>query len=212
MTSEDANKSTKQKILEVANDLFAKNGYAGTSVRDIATAADVNLAAINYHFKNKDSLYLQVFEFNYDLINTAVTKIGEKATSTEDLAIEVYRLFISRESAILNTFRTFLTDNVTIPTDDSVDRTQGEFGPPGAQTFLQHVDNDLGGGHSEREKQWVVKMIFSIVVHHGVIMSTAVMKEKCKTNKEFTPEALEDAVRHAVRAFLFYLKSKQLKM
>ena len=32
------------------------NGFDGTSLRDITTAAEVNLAAINYHFQSKDSL------------------------------------------------------------------------------------------------------------------------------------------------------------
>jgi len=47
---------TKLKILDAAEKLFGMNGFEGTSLRDITTAADVNLAAINYHFQSKDSL------------------------------------------------------------------------------------------------------------------------------------------------------------
>jgi AcrR family transcriptional regulator len=47
---------TKSKILDTAEKLFGMNGFEGTSLRDITTAADVNLAAINYHFQSKDSL------------------------------------------------------------------------------------------------------------------------------------------------------------
>ena len=47
---------TKGKILDAAEKLFGMNGFDGTSLRDITTAADVNLAAINYHFQSKDSL------------------------------------------------------------------------------------------------------------------------------------------------------------
>jgi len=47
---------TKSKILDTAEKLFGMNGFDGTSLRDITTAADVNLAAINYHFQSKDSL------------------------------------------------------------------------------------------------------------------------------------------------------------
>jgi AcrR family transcriptional regulator len=47
---------TKVRILDAAEKLFGMNGFDGTSLRDITTAADVNLAAINYHFQSKDSL------------------------------------------------------------------------------------------------------------------------------------------------------------
>ena len=47
---------TKSRILDSAEKLFGMNGFDGTSLRDITTAADVNQAAINYHFQTKDSL------------------------------------------------------------------------------------------------------------------------------------------------------------
>jgi len=47
---------TKSRILDSAEKLFGMNCFDATSLRDITTAADVNLAAINYHFQSKDSL------------------------------------------------------------------------------------------------------------------------------------------------------------
>lgn len=47
---------TKQRILDVAEQMFADQGFAGTSLRAITTAAEVNLAAVHYHFKSKESL------------------------------------------------------------------------------------------------------------------------------------------------------------
>jgi len=47
---------TKSRILDSAEKLFGMKGFDGTSLRDITTAAEVNLAAINYHFQTKDSL------------------------------------------------------------------------------------------------------------------------------------------------------------
>ena len=48
---------TRQRILEIALPLFAERGYAGTSIRMLATAADVNVATLAYHFTDKDGLY-----------------------------------------------------------------------------------------------------------------------------------------------------------
>lgn len=47
---------TKTLLLDAAEKLFGENGFEATSLRDITTAADVNLAAVNYHFQSKDSL------------------------------------------------------------------------------------------------------------------------------------------------------------
>ena len=47
----------KQKnILSVANKLFAENGYEGTSIRDIAKEAKINIAMISYYFGSKERL------------------------------------------------------------------------------------------------------------------------------------------------------------
>jgi AcrR family transcriptional regulator len=47
---------TKSRILDTAERLFAENGYAGTSLRSIIAAAEVNLAAVHYHFRSKEAL------------------------------------------------------------------------------------------------------------------------------------------------------------
>lgn len=47
---------TRDRILSVARDLFAEQGFAGTSVRDIAAALGVTKAALYYHFTSKDEI------------------------------------------------------------------------------------------------------------------------------------------------------------
>lgn len=51
-----ARTDTKIRILDAAEKLFGENGFDATSLRDITTEADVNLAAVNYHFQSKESL------------------------------------------------------------------------------------------------------------------------------------------------------------
>jgi AcrR family transcriptional regulator len=55
------NNHTKDRILDEAEALFALRGYDAVSVREITSAANCNLAAVNYHFGNKQNLYLEVF-------------------------------------------------------------------------------------------------------------------------------------------------------
>ncbi len=56
-----ANSETVDKILHAATILFAERGFAETSLRTITHMADVNLAAVNYHFGSKKALIQAVF-------------------------------------------------------------------------------------------------------------------------------------------------------
>lgn len=53
--------ATRERLLDAAEALFAAKGFAGASIRDITTAAECNLAAVNYHFGGKSGLYREVF-------------------------------------------------------------------------------------------------------------------------------------------------------
>src|ERR1700733_13768067 len=48
--------NTKDRILDAAERLFARDGFEATSLRAITAEAQVNLAAVNYHFQSKDAL------------------------------------------------------------------------------------------------------------------------------------------------------------
>jgi TetR/AcrR family transcriptional regulator, regulator of cefoperazone and chloramphenicol sensitivity len=61
---------TRDAIIKAAVHLFAEKGFDGTSVRDIVTKARVNQAAINYHFKSKDGLYLEVLKTAFEKLTT----------------------------------------------------------------------------------------------------------------------------------------------
>ena len=60
---------TKEKILDAAEELFADHGFASTSLRDITNEADVNLAAVNYHFGSKLDLLRAVFARRFGPVN-----------------------------------------------------------------------------------------------------------------------------------------------
>jgi AcrR family transcriptional regulator len=60
---------TKSRILDAAEKLFARNGFEGTSLRQITADAEVNLAAVNYHFQSKETLMQAIFERRLGPIN-----------------------------------------------------------------------------------------------------------------------------------------------
>lgn len=84
---------SRENILLTALSLFVEKGFAGTSVRDVAGAAGVNLAAISYHFGDKAGLYREAL--------TAFLNTGEAplvidvATLSLDEALQQYmRLYL----------------------------------------------------------------------------------------------------------------------
>lgn len=58
--------STKERILGAAEELFAAQGFSGTSLRQVTSRADVNIAAVNYHFGSKENLVNEVFRRRMD--------------------------------------------------------------------------------------------------------------------------------------------------
>lgn len=94
--------SAQCRLLEAAERLFAEKGFDGTSIRDITSSAGCNLAAVNYHFGNKDNLYLEVFRKRFAILRNirieAINRIMNQQApepTIEDLIREFSRAFLN---------------------------------------------------------------------------------------------------------------------
>lgn len=56
-------KDKRKQIIDTALGLFAEKGFEGTSIRDIAEKAAVNVAMVNYYFGTKEKLFEQIIEY-----------------------------------------------------------------------------------------------------------------------------------------------------
>jgi AcrR family transcriptional regulator len=61
-TKQQRRGNTRRRILDVALELFAEQGYEKTSLREIAERLDVTKAALYYHFKTKEEILVSLFE------------------------------------------------------------------------------------------------------------------------------------------------------
>src|SRR5271169_5536305 len=128
---------TRDAIIKAAVVLFAEKGFEGTSVRDIVTKARVNQAAINYHFKGKSGLYLEVLKNAFERLTdrTGFSSEELKSLSRED----ALRTFISQQLRPLTFrdersryFRIFLATNPTSYLTAATDIVR-QFLPPDTQ-------------------------------------------------------------------------------
>lgn len=60
---------TKRRLLDAAEQLFARHGYHCTSLRKVTNEAGVNLAAVSYHFGSKEALVEAIFERRLQPLN-----------------------------------------------------------------------------------------------------------------------------------------------
>lgn len=69
--------STKEKLKQAALSLFARRGYEGTTMNDIAERVGINKASIYNHYKNKEALFIAVYQevaSDYEKLNERVIK------------------------------------------------------------------------------------------------------------------------------------------
>jgi TetR/AcrR family transcriptional regulator len=94
MTAHDSKDETRELLIKVARDLFAKHGLDGVTVRDIAEKAGVNVASISYHFEGKEGLYKAVVEEFAKAKQTKAQGIFRPVQSAEEFKI-LFRLFVT---------------------------------------------------------------------------------------------------------------------
>jgi len=69
-----ASNDTRERVLAAASELFAEHGFRGTTVREIAERARVNIASGNYHYGSKKELYLQVLRTHFQAMRALLTR------------------------------------------------------------------------------------------------------------------------------------------
>lgn len=82
LNSSPRGKITKEALVLAATEVFARDGFHAASLRDIALAAGINQALIGYHFRNKEGLYLAVFELMVAQIGQRIGPIADAIDAT----------------------------------------------------------------------------------------------------------------------------------
>ncbi|MFI0810446.1 TetR/AcrR family transcriptional regulator [Streptomyces echinatus] len=108
-TKQQRRGNTRQRIQDVALELFAEQGYEKTSLREIAEHLDVTKAALYYHFKTKEEIIVSLFE---DLTKPIEDLIewGRRQPHTLETKQEIVRRYSEALSGAEPLFR-FMQEN-----------------------------------------------------------------------------------------------------
>lgn len=97
-------KDKREHIIETALQLFSQKGFEGTSIRDIAEKAAVNVAMVNYYFGSKEKLFEKIVEYKSAATRGLLDEIANNKSLT---AIEKIEVVIDAYIEKLFTHRTF---------------------------------------------------------------------------------------------------------
>ncbi|MEM7646778.1 MAG: TetR family transcriptional regulator [Pseudomonadota bacterium] len=199
---------TKEKIIDVARELFAQFGYNGTSIRQIADQSGVNIAAVNYHFGGKGGLYWSVIDSAYDWIEDGVKDISANAESIEDVSRSLFRFLREGDSYVISTMRTLLSGS-SAPKPEKTHphfekMHQEYFGPPGGQHVIAFLTKHYGAEVSQDAKEWLVMCLFSSIFHFAT-MCAAPTFEDYKKGKT-TDQEIEDGLVEMSTALALHMK------
>ena len=80
---------TRQKLVDVARQLFAKNGLAGTTMNDIAVASGKGRRTLYTYFNRKEDVYFAVIESELERLSDKLDEVAAKKIRPQDKIIEL---------------------------------------------------------------------------------------------------------------------------
>jgi AcrR family transcriptional regulator len=85
MVMSEGEKTTKERIFEVALDLFSQKGFDAVSMREIAEAVGIKKASLYSHFSGKDELREQLFDYPL----ARLTNVGPQGADAEQMILSM---------------------------------------------------------------------------------------------------------------------------
>lgn len=83
---------TAERILDAAEALFAEHGYAGTTLRDVATRVELRIPSLYNHFSSKDALYAAVLQRGIGPVLAILAEFGAQDAARRDSGSVIERV------------------------------------------------------------------------------------------------------------------------
>lgn len=166
----------RENLIQSALKLFAKRGYAGVSTREIAALAEVNQAAIYYHFGTKEQLYIEAVIYCFNVVARSRIKALEKIEFGKNAKVEdVLGAFIlphldyARTADGQNYLRIFATF-ATTPSEILDKLYKDHFGPHRTEFIeaLKRAEPSYDRARINRAFSIVADLLVASLFDHGI--------------------------------------------
>ena len=198
---------TRRKLLHAAGEIFADRGFHKATVRDITDRAGVNVAAINYHFRDKAELYRAVF----NECQCSSHSVGEPVPPADASPEERLRIYIDNFlHRLLNPKRPkwhgLLMAREMIEPTDALDMLVESSIRPRSQELLQII-TELTQGRLSDDRVWMLS--FSVVSQCLFYLHDRPLIERLHPNLATNPPTIEQLVDHISAFSLAAIRAAQ---
>jgi AcrR family transcriptional regulator len=186
---------TSQRLVEAAGPIFAEKGYQATTVREICQAAGANIAAVNYYFRDKERLYIEVVKNAcMERVEGSPLPQWPEGTPAEvklrDFIRVVVQRILGRERPSWHT-RLVLRE-MAEPTAACTVWVQDQIRP--MFEVLQRILRELRPDESETQRHLIAFSIVGQCVYHRVFVPVVTALVGPEEQSGYTPEVLIDHV------------------
>ncbi len=197
------------KILESASTLFARHGFAGTIMDELAELASVNKATIYYHFKDKEALYEKVLVDHLSSLVDALTVAVESRTNAID-KLENYIMTFALENAKRSVMTSIMTREIAGGGDCMPDAAKALMHKV-VMTLKSIIMQGIDEGDFRPSNPMVIH--FMIVGSLSLYITSEPMRKKmtspdAQIKEAFVNSTIEEVARQISTMVLLALKNK----
>jgi AcrR family transcriptional regulator len=204
MIGKDKTLETRQRLLEAAGEVFAERGFHDATIREICEKAQANVAAVNYHFGDKEELYAAVFDYAR---TCAVAQFIELASPTVPPE-ERLRVFVR---AVLTRFfdegrpawlGKLVAREMIEPTKALDSLVNGQIRPNSER--LRALTRELVGMEIDEQELW--RCTFSIAAQWLFYFHCGQIIKRLNPGQQFGPQDLDRLADHITKFSVAALK------
>ncbi len=204
MTIKDRAPETRERLLEAAGEVFAEHGFRDATIREICEKAQANVAAVNYHFGDKEELYAAVFSYARSCaVADAEVNVSPAAPAEERLRAFVRavlkRFFDEGRPAWLGK----LVAREMIDPTKALDSLVKEQIRPNAER-VRGIVRELIGVETSDEELW--RCSFSLAAQWLFYFHCGQVVKRLNPNQQFGPQELDRLADHITKFSVAALK------
>ena len=205
-----AARATPARLLAAAVELFARRGFHGTSVRDIADRAAANVAAGHYHYGSKEGLYLEVLRAQFAEVRAELERRGATRPARalrQAPRAELVKLLEARITTMLelmlgpppSAHAQLMLREMCDPTD-AMPMIVAEFIEPQTREMEQLVAGLVPNAGHDTVMQIVFSILGQVLFYRFTMPMTLVLRRQSKYPRGFARPTARHITRFSMRA------------